>query len=101
MLNPIEGEIFCIDKPLRMTSFAAVKKVRAVLRNYVMQIDSLNRQNERLQAENTQVKEQLAERNSQIAGLSNEKASLSQKVAIAAQLDATNIQLLALKKAKR
>jgi tRNA pseudouridine55 synthase len=32
MLNPIEGEIFCIDKPLRMTSFAAVKKVRAVLR---------------------------------------------------------------------
>ena len=32
MLNPIEGEIFCIDKPLRMTSFTAVKKVRAVLR---------------------------------------------------------------------
>ena len=32
MLNPIEGEIFCIDKPLRMTSFAAVKKIRAVLR---------------------------------------------------------------------
>ena len=75
--------------------------VRAVLRDYVMQIDSLNRQNERLQAENTQVKEELAERNSQIAGLSNEKASLSQKVAIAAQLDATNIQLLALKKANK
>lgn len=75
--------------------------VRAVLRDYVMQIDSLNRQNERLQAENTQVREELAERNSQIAGLSNEKASLSQKVAIAAQLDATNIQLLALKKANK
>lgn len=75
--------------------------VRAVLRDYVIQIDSLNRQNERLQAENTQVKEELAERNSQIAGLSNEKASLSQKVAIAAQLDATNIQLLALKKANK
>ena len=75
--------------------------VRAVLRDYVMQIDSLNRQNERLQAENTQVKEQLAERNTQIEGLSNEKASLSQKVAIAAQLDATNIQLLALKKANK
>ena len=75
--------------------------VCAVLRDYVMQIDSLNRQNERLQAENTQVKEELAERNSQIAGLSNEKASLSQKVAIAAQLDATNIQLLALKKANK
>ena len=72
--------------------------VRAVLRDYVMQIDSLNRQNERLRAENTQVKEQLAEQNTQIQGLSSERASLSQKVAIAAQLDATNIQLAALKK---
>ncbi len=35
MLNPIEGEIFCIDKPLKMTSFAAVKKVRAVLRTHL------------------------------------------------------------------
>jgi myosin heavy subunit len=72
--------------------------VRAVLRDYVMQIDSLNRQNERLQAENTRVKEELSHRESQIAGLSSEKASLSEKVAIAAQLDATNIQLTLLKK---
>ena len=72
--------------------------VRAVLRDYVMQIDSLNRQNERLRAENTQVKNELAERNTQIVGLSTEKASLSEKVAIAAQLDATNIQLKALRK---
>ena len=35
MLNPIEGEIFCIDKPYRMTSFTAVKKVRAVLRTHL------------------------------------------------------------------
>jgi myosin heavy subunit len=74
--------------------------VRAVLRDYVMQIDSLNRQNERLRAENTRVKDELAERNTQIAGLSSEKASLSEKVAIAAQLDATNIQLQALKTSK-
>lgn len=32
MLNPIEGEIFCIDKPLGWTSFAVVKKVRGTLR---------------------------------------------------------------------
>lgn len=31
MLNPIAGEIFCIDKPLEMTSFLAVKKVRNLL----------------------------------------------------------------------
>lgn len=32
MLNPIEGEIFCVDKPLGLTSFAVVKKVRGTLR---------------------------------------------------------------------
>lgn len=72
--------------------------VRAVLRDYVMQIDSLNRQNERLQAENNRVKAELSNRESEIAGLSSEKASLSHKVAIAAQLDATNIQMLLMNK---
>ena len=32
MLNPIEGEIFYIDKPLTMTSFAVVKQMRGRLR---------------------------------------------------------------------
>lgn len=32
MLNPIEGEIFYIDKPLQWTSFAVVKKIRTCLR---------------------------------------------------------------------
>lgn len=72
--------------------------VRAVLRDYVMQIDSLNRLNENLKAENTRVNAELEQRNTQIAGLSSEKASLSEKVAIAAQLDATNIQLQLLNK---
>jgi uncharacterized membrane protein len=72
--------------------------VRAVLRDYVMQIDSLNRQNERLRAENTRVRGELAERNTQIEGLAGERASLSEKVAIAAQLDATNIQLSGINK---
>ena len=72
--------------------------VRAVLRDYVMQIDSLNRLNENLKAENTRVNAELEQRNAQVAGLSSEKASLSEKVAIAAQLDATNIQMQALNK---
>ncbi len=67
--------------------------VRAVLRDYVMQIDSLNRLNQNLRAENSRVHAELQQRNTEIAGLSSEKASLSEKVAIAAQLDATNIQL--------
>ena len=72
--------------------------VRAVLRDYVMQIDSLNRLNENLKAENSRQAAELQQRNTQIAGLSSEKASLSEKVAIAAQLDATNIQTLLLDK---
>ncbi len=35
MLNPIEGEIFSIDKPLRWTSFEVVKRVRARLRKHL------------------------------------------------------------------
>ena len=31
MLNPTEGEIFCVDKPLGWTSFDVVKRVRHVL----------------------------------------------------------------------
>ena len=67
--------------------------VREVLRDYVYQIDSLNRLNENLKAENSRVNAELNERNAQVAGLNCEKASLSEKVAIAAQLDATNIQM--------
>ena len=72
--------------------------VREVLRDYVMQIDSLNRLNENLRAENSRVNAELSERNAQVAGLSSEKASLSEKVAIAAQLDATGIQMQMLDK---
>lgn len=72
--------------------------VREVLRSYVLQVDSLNRLNENLKAENSRVKGELAERNSEIVGLQGEKASLSEKVAIAAQLDATGIQMRILNK---
>ena len=75
--------------------------VRAVLRDYVMQIDSLNRLNENLKRENRRVNAELQERNEQVAGLNSEKASLSEKVAIAAQLDATNIQMTLLDKKDR
>lgn len=68
--------------------------VRKVLRSYVMEIDSLNRLNQNLTAENTQIKGQYAEATRQIEGLNSEKASLSEKVAIAAQLDATGINLV-------
>lgn len=72
--------------------------VRAVLRNYVLEIDSLNRVNQTLTDENERMKSQYSEATRQIEGLSSEKASLSEKVAIAAQLDATNIKMVIKKK---
>lgn len=72
--------------------------VREVLRSYIIQVDSLNRLNESLKQENSRVNAELEQRNAQVAGLSSEKASLSEKVAIAAQLDATNINLSLLNK---
>lgn len=71
---------------------------RAVIRSYVIEIDSLNRLNQNLMAENTQVKAQYAEANRQIEGLNTEKATLSEKVAIAAQLDAIGINMSMLDK---
>jgi len=69
--------------------------VRAVLRSYVLEIDSLNRLNQNLTEENTRVKAQYEEATQQIEGLSTEKESLSEKVAIASQLDAIGIQMTA------
>ncbi len=69
--------------------------VRAVLRSYVLEIDSLNRLNQNLTEENTRVKAQYAEATQQIQGLNTEKQTLSEKVAIAAQLDATGINMIA------
>lgn len=73
-------------------------QVRAVLREYVITIDSLNRLNEHLTAENARVNSALAESTRQNEALTSEKASLSEKVAIAAQLDATNISFMPLNK---
>ena len=70
---------------------------RAVIRSYIMEIDSLNRLNQNLSAENTRVKGQYEEATRQIEGLNSDKASLSEKVAIAAQLDATGISMTAKK----
>ena len=70
-----------------------LKTVRAVLRSYVMQIDSLNRLNEALTTENKEVKQNYTEATRQINTLAQEKKNLNAKVTLAAQLDATNISI--------
>ncbi len=80
------AEIMRLKKELRT--------VRAVLRSYVMQIDSLNKINEALTKENVEVKNKYSQATAQISNLSAEKKSLNEKVTLAAQLDATNISVL-------
>lgn len=75
-----------------------LKTVRAVLRTYVIQIDSLNRLNEALTKENIEVKNKYNVATRQISNLTAEKKDLNEKVSLAAQLDATNITALPMNK---
>ena len=72
--------------------------VRAVLRSYVLQIDSLNQLNAALMDENSRVRSELEMSNQQNQELASSNMSLSEKVAIASQLNATNISLMPLNK---
>ena len=78
-----------------------LKTVRAVLRSYVMQIDSLNKINAALMQENQEVKSKYSAATAQISNLSQETKSLNEKVSLAAQLDATNIRVQTLNKRGR
>lgn len=78
-----------------------LKTVRAVLRTYVIQIDSLNKINAALQEENKEVKSKYSAATRQISNLAKEKESLNEKVTLASQLDATNIVTKPLNKRNR
>lgn len=69
--------------------------LRKVMIGYVNQIDSLNKLNKALTSENMEVKQKFQNATQQINSLAEEKKSLHNKVALAAQLDVTNISLLA------
>ena len=70
-----------------------LKTLRGVLESYVVQIDSLYRENTELKNENTKLiagkKKVEMERNE----LAKEKEALSEKVDLASQLDATNVNV--------
>ena len=75
-----------------------LKTIRAVLKNYVMQIDSLNRENESLKRENKAVRNKYQEASKKISNLAEEKQALNEKVILASQLDATGVQISLLRK---
>ena len=75
--------------------------VREVLRSYIRQVDSLNQVNQQLVAENDRVKDELEQSNRANEGLKQERRNLTEKVAIAAQLDATGINMVLLNKRQK
>ena len=70
-----------------------ISTLRNVLKNYVIQIDSLQSANDRLRQENSEVRASYARATNEAQQLSNEKAQLSDRVKLAAKLDATRISI--------
>lgn len=65
--------------------------LRAILKDYVMQIDSLNRENQALKRDNSQLRTQQQQAQAHISNLVTQTEELGEKVAIASQLNAVNI----------
>ena len=68
-----------------------LKTLRGVLENYMVQIDSLFRENTELKNENTKLIASKKKAEQERNDLAKEKKALSEKVDLASQLDATNV----------
>ncbi len=68
-----------------------VTTLRGIMRNFVVQIDSLNQRNEELMAENLEVKEQYKEVEQKNQQLNKEKENLQQNLKRAAMLEAREL----------
>ncbi len=90
---------------VKSTSFRQISKyreemttLRKIMRDYVIQIDSLNQKNQRLMAENSTVKQEVTEVKTQNQSLEQEKKKLEQTVTLAATLEASNIKVTGINK---
>ena len=68
-----------------------VTTMRNIMKNYIIQVDSLNKRNELLMAENVQVKENFAQSETKNQQLEKEKQHLQEKVKEAELLEATEL----------
>ena len=92
-------ELLVEIEQVKSTSFRQISKyrdemttLRKIMRDYVIQIDSLNQKNQRLMAENSNVKQEVTEVKTQNQSLEQEKKKLEQTVTIAATLEASNLK---------
>ena len=69
--------------------------LRKIMRNYVIQIDSLDRLNKELKKENKKVVSQYHAATTKAANLTKEKAALTEQVTLASRLDVSGITISA------
>lgn len=67
--------------------------LRKIMRNYVIQIDSLNRANEQLKEEKNEAVKKYRQASTTAASLKREKEKLTERVTLASKLDATSISV--------
>jgi len=70
-----------------------LETIRKIAQSYIVQIDSLNKENENLKQENSQITKRMQQANSQLTRLARDNESLTDRVQRASQLTAVNIQL--------
>ena len=103
LLTTEQAKIQRLQEELRTVKSTNVRRIneltkeletlRKIMRNYVIQIDSLNSENEKLKTENRQVTQRYQQATSKAAQLTKEKDQLTERVQMASRLDAVNIQV--------
>ena len=94
-----------ITKATDARKIAALKKelttLRAVMRDYVAQIDSLNRENQQIRQENKEVRQQYQVAQAENETLTQEKSRLTEVVSRAAMMEVTGFKMTPLNKRDR
>ncbi len=103
MLSTEQAKVQRLMEELRTVKASDAKRInelkkeletlRKIMRGYVIQIDSLNRENEQLKTVNKQVTAQYRQATTQAANLQKEKEQLSERVTLASRLNATDISV--------
>lgn len=72
--------------------------LKGLLRHYIAQVDSLNKENGQLRAENTEIKNENRELSSRVRDVTERAEHLSERMTLAEKLNVTGVSFMGLKK---
>lgn len=103
LLSTEQAKVQRLQEELRTVKSTNVRRItelkkelatlRNIMRNYVIQIDSLSKVNTQLQEEKKQVEKKYQQASTTVNKLSKDKEQLAERVSMAAKLDATDISV--------